>query len=518
MNNKKYIVISICIILIFCIITFLMRKNNKEYIMQDGVMLAFTLDGEKISYVPEKGKYKINVKCNNADGIWLQDEWKLAIENIIGAVTCNIDFTSNPSTLISEVESKSNHYTFIDADYSQALPLTQSEYGTPNIFSSTSITSTSGTSETNIYSFSENSWNSNKTNLISGTYYHFQFSIPTEDYYQLCYSVSSGNENNRIYAYVNNNKLYFGNEMQISASTTSETTDCIYIGKLSTADSLKIIQRPYSSSSGSISTLNFYIKKTSKEKTYDVGYRYSGTNPNNYVWFNNEMWRIIGSVPTCTSSGCETSEKMVKLIRSESLGSLVYDAKSSGYTGAWGSNTLYTLLNNYYYGALDGTGTNYCYGSYNSNNHANSSCNYSINGINPNTYYGKMVKNVYWNTGIAYRNASNVKDIALNEIKNQTVSGFISLINLSDYWYASSSNYHTQRITSDKTNWLYGQHREWTSAQYSRFTVNYLDNRDGVYYESTGYGNIVRPVIHLDSDVYVVSGDGSITNPYQIGI
>jgi len=52
MNNKKYIVISICIILIFCIITFLMRKNNKEYIMQDGVMLAFTLDGEKISYVP----------------------------------------------------------------------------------------------------------------------------------------------------------------------------------------------------------------------------------------------------------------------------------------------------------------------------------------------------------------------------------------------------------------------------------------------------------------------------------
>ena len=34
------------------------------------------------------------------------------------------------------------------------------------------------------------------------------------------------------------------------------------------------------------------------------GYRYQGNNPDNYVWFNNEMWRIIGYVPVCLTSGC----------------------------------------------------------------------------------------------------------------------------------------------------------------------------------------------------------------------
>jgi len=38
---------------------------------------------------------------------------------------------------------------------------------------------------------------------------------------------------------------------------------------------------------------------------------------------------------------------------------------------------------------------------------------------------------------------------------------------------------------------------------------------------ATYYGNSaaeVRPVIYLDSSVYIVSGDGTEGNPYQIGM
>ena len=46
--------------------------------------------------------------------------------------------------------------------------------------------------------------------------------------------------------------------------------------------------------------LNNYITSLSGstqgtgEVVNENGYRYEGKNPNNYIWFNNELWRIIG--------------------------------------------------------------------------------------------------------------------------------------------------------------------------------------------------------------------------------
>ena len=47
-------------------------------------------------------------------------------------------------------------------------------------------------------------------------------------------------------------------------------------------------------------------------------YRYTGANPNNYVSFNNELWRIIGVFPTDDGTG--NIENRVKIIRNESIG------------------------------------------------------------------------------------------------------------------------------------------------------------------------------------------------------
>ena len=49
------------------------------------------------------------------------------------------------------------------------------------------------------------------------------------------------------------------------------------------------------------------------------GKRYQGKNPDNYIWFNDELWRIIGNIPVCLTSGCASTENRVKIIRNNSI-------------------------------------------------------------------------------------------------------------------------------------------------------------------------------------------------------
>lgn len=268
------------------------------------------------------------------------------------------------------------------------------------------------------------------------------------------------------------------------------------------------------------------VETANVNNNYDGnGYRYSGPNPNNYVWFNNEMWRIIGSIPTCTSSGCATQENLIKIIRNEPIGSLVYDAHEENFTSVWGENTLYTLLNTHYYATsrekLNGTNTDYCYGYGNS---SKTTCDYTRNGILSNSNYGKMVKKVYWNTG-----ASGFKMSALEaydyEITKQTVGAYIGLMNVSDYGYATNSEYHENAtdiyagiIASN--NWMFSQGYEWTMDNHSidAESIVVVNNEANTtnYYAYRGF--ITRPVVYLDSSVYVISGEGTNLSPYMIGM
>ena len=81
-----------------------------------------------------------------------------------------------------------------------------------------------------------------------------------------------------------------------------------------------------------------------KDNTEDENIRYYGSNPNNYVLFNNELWRIIG-----------VFGNNVKLVRSESLASLSWDSSESSVNDGWGVNEwsqadLKNYLNTMYYG------------------------------------------------------------------------------------------------------------------------------------------------------------------------
>ena len=96
----------------------------------------------------------------------------------------------------------------------------------------------------------------------------------------------------------------------------------------------------------------------------------------------------------------------------------------------------------------------------------------------------------------------------------------------SDYGYSvlSSSCARTTNLDSYNSeecagqSWLYGKGTEWTLTPYSSysfrvFNLNDVNNSSNAY---IGYGS--RPVLYLDASVYKIDGDGSLNNPYIVGM
>ena len=257
------------------------------------------------------------------------------------------------------------------------------------------------------------------------------------------------------------------------------------------------------------------------------GYRYQGNNPDNYVWFNNEMWRIIGYVPVCTTSGCASTENRVKIIRKESIGALVYKSNTSS-DATWTASTIQKLLNTCYLGKKSGTDStcaSYCYSSYSRSYKTVAKCDYSSIRINESDYYGKMIESVYWNVGEPSSSGYvNADDQYTKEIASYTSStSKIGLMYASDWGYAIEG--FTGVLGSSgkpynymNKNWLFSNGYESTMSAYSSWKTLYLHSNGYLYSNSSDSGYAARPALYLKSNVYVISGSGSESDPYIIGM
>ncbi len=85
------------------------------------------------------------------------------------------------------------------------------------------------------------------------------------------------------------------------------------------------------------------------DETTDNNIRYIGANPNNYVTFNNELWRIIGSFNNIID-GEGNSATRLKIIRNQSIGNMQYN--SNWRVTNWDLSSLKTYLNGTYYNSL----------------------------------------------------------------------------------------------------------------------------------------------------------------------
>ncbi len=364
---KKIIIVSICII---GISVFIFNLSQSKTFINDDVLYAVNLDDTPVSSVPLKGNYRVDVTCTGADGTWLYDEWKLALENITGDVSCSFDFTTVNSTT------------------------TLNDY----------IVSLSGNGEV----FNEN------------------------------------------------------------------------------------------------------------------GYRYEGKSPNNWIWFNNESWRVIG-VFDDASHGV-TGENLVKIIREDPIGGLAWD---SGDVNDWNESTLKALLNGAYLNAENGTDSGYCWG-YGTTAEAN--CDYREVGIKDS--YRPMIQETTWHLG-GFASAGTASATYTAE-RGTTVysgrptegTGYIGLMYLSDYGYSVKADtcartttiYNYVSNTCAGESWLYGKGTQWTITPISSLSTAawFVSDEGDARNSYSRNGLVARPTLYLKTDVVMLDGMGSEADPFIV--
>ncbi len=288
-----------------------------------------------------------------------------------------------------------------------------------------------------------------------------------------------------------------------------------------------------------------------KDNTEDKNIRYYGANPNNYVRFNNELWRIIGIFGN-----------NVKLIRNDRLGWLSWDTSestvNSGYgINQWGESTdadgneyagadLQVYLNKMYYG---GDTTITCYGG------TKNSIKTCPTGTIDETAKS-LIDNHTWNIGApnhstlnnsrtssydtvefykAERGSVNGKICNGGDYCNDTVTrktewtGYIGLPYPTDYAYASSESDCETNIDNSSTkkcknnNWMhYGSEYDdkiWylSPNAHSFFASSVWYVRGDGHVDSSAAALLsVFPTIYLKSNVLIESGNGSTSDPYVL--
>ena len=175
-------------------------------------------------------------------------------------------------------------------------------------------------------------------------------------------------------------------------------------------------------------------------------YRYYGANPNNYVTFNGETWRIIGAFNN-VDNGTGNKETRLKIIRDDSIGRYSWDSSASTINygsgvNDWSKADLMTELNTLYYNSQSGT-------CYNGMNNASTTCNFTNTGLG-SAARGMVDNAVYYLGGVDYGYYANeVYDIERSTAvyncstndgacpRATTWTGKIGMIYFSDALYAT---------------------------------------------------------------------------------
>ena len=277
-----------------------------------------------------------------------------------------------------------------------------------------------------------------------------------------------------------------------------------------------------------------FTHEATEQTTALTDYRYIGADPNNYVKFNDELWRIIGVFDTDDGTG--KVEKRLKIIRNESIGSYSWDYNSAGnYTNEWSTAQLNNLLNSgAYYNRTTGT--------YYNNSTTASNVDFTTTGLTEKAK--AMIGNAKWYLGGTANYDSSSNGLASHWYKYERGTGVYSgrstswtgrvgLMYPSDYGYATSGgtttnragclakelyNWDSDSVSDCKNNdWMYNSNIwQWTITprQDGAYDVFYVYNTGYVYYNDAYYYRGARPVVHLNSAIKVITGSGTKESPY----
>ena len=221
------------------------------------------------------------------------------------------------------------------------------------------------------------------------------------------------------------------------------------------------------------------------QDTYEEGrYIYKGADPNNYITFSGETWRIISV----------ESDNTIKIMRNESIGDMVWDDTNSNN---WARPaTLNTYLNETYLLTL-------------SNSDKVVSHNYSIGEV------------TYDNNDLADQ---------INDENGTIWNGKVGLITASEYLRANSNTAQCETFSLNNydpstccdTNWIFNA----VGSSYPQ-TISPVASIANQVFADDGYGSLyggdanygpgagVVPVLYLSSDI-TLSGTGLETDSFVI--
>lgn len=314
-----------------------------------------------------------------------------------------------------------------------------------------------------------------------------------------------------------------------------------------------------------------------QDGTSDNNLRYIGSNPNNYIYFNDELWRIIGVMNNIKDSN-GTSASRVKIVRNESIGTYSWDSSwtnvnSSTGVNEWSQAKLMQLLNSGYDNVKDSNdatvnnslywnkGSGLCY---NNSTLGTTSCSFNNSGLSEIAQ--NQIENINWNTGALnaddYKDSSNgvvsklytyergtttgkicsttnmLAAATCNDSVTRTTNwiGKVALIYSTDYIYATAGgssktrtqclNYYANAWNSSgysdcyNNSWLYSSNGQWALSPVAQSSAAVgamkIDANGSVGGMAAANPFEVRPAVYLKQDISYYSGSGTSSDPFII--
>ena len=277
-------------------------------------------------------------------------------------------------------------------------------------------------------------------------------------------------------------------------------------------------------------------------------YRYIGSSPNNYITYNDEVWRIIG-----------VFDGRIKIIRNDSIGNMSWDYKKSGvgsstnaYAGGsndWSDSQLMYMLNPTSYKLKDGYSSDGTYIYDGSGNIiyqlgckpasiASGATSYScttntwtlnstaLSQISEATYYLGGTSSVL-QSAQTYYTLERGKKVYNGRPTKWT--GLVGLMYPSDYAYTFANGVDDKCYSDTKkcrsmdggnpnSSWLYKSSTiQWTvfPSSSNTYFVFFAGNTGEVNSNAASHRYGVRPVLYLQSDIKL-QGSGGSDDPYEI--
>ena len=286
--------------------------------------------------------------------------------------------------------------------------------------------------------------------------------------------------------------------IKVNNLTTTHTKCTLYFRKQTFSDAIIACSESSNAAQCFLNNSSLNEEQLAYDETTDNNLRYIGANPNNYVSFNNELWRIIG-VFNNIKNVQDISESRIKLIKAEPYSTTSWGEEFDD--ADWSTSYLQQELNESYLPTIVNT-------------------------------YQQMIANVTWKS-------------ASLDIKSQTSLGFyqdegccesapwlgkIGLIWPSDFGFATSGGNETSRTvclntsliswgevlsgTADCSNndWL--SNAGWTMSPNRLMIGMAYRVMDRVVSYETGQVSRVYPVLYLISSIKIIDGTGSESDPF----